>query len=234
MSKNPFNKITLYHFPATRSSRVKWILRETVGDDFELTRLDLYKGAQYRPDYLQLNPNHNVPLLEIEFTNGETLRMIESAAMVSFLADALPEKNLAPAPGPTKARADYLQMLHFGATQMDMCLWQVRVHEHILTAEEKDQRVIDRYRKKLRTEIEPQLLARLNSQAFICGEDFTAADCIIGHNVFWARAYGECQDEAYAAYLSRLSKREAFQRTFDDLEGFELQPPSGSRPGFAG
>ena len=77
-------------------------------------------GAQYRPDYLEKNPNHAVPLLEIELEDGTSLRMIESGAIVQWLADAVPEKRLAPPPGPSAARADYLQMLQFGAIHVDM------------------------------------------------------------------------------------------------------------------
>jgi glutathione S-transferase len=218
-------KLTLYHFPATRSARVKWMLHEIVGDAFETVLLDLYAGAQYAPDYLAKNPNHNVPLLEIEFADGGFLTMCESAGMVAWLADAFPEKALAPPPGPTPARADYLHMLLFGASPMDMMLWQIRVHEHLLPEAECDAATIARYRKKFASEVEPQLAARLHKSGFICGEAFTAADCVIGHNVTWARAYGLCTDDVFRAYLSRLSKRPAFLAAFADARNFSLAPP---------
>jgi hypothetical protein len=44
--------LRLYHFPATRSARAKWILYETVGDAFETVVIDLYKRAQYRPEFI--------------------------------------------------------------------------------------------------------------------------------------------------------------------------------------
>ena len=46
------NKFILHHYPATRSVRVRWILQETVGDKFEVRRVELYEGAQYNSDYL--------------------------------------------------------------------------------------------------------------------------------------------------------------------------------------
>ena len=75
-------KLKLYHYPASRSARVKWALHECVGDDFEVTRVDLYGGAQYSREFMQLNPNHCVPLLDITWDTGKSQRMIESAAMV--------------------------------------------------------------------------------------------------------------------------------------------------------
>jgi glutathione S-transferase len=47
---------------------------------------------------------------------------------------------------------------------------------------------------------------------------------IIGHNVFWARGYGLCQDEVFAGYLSRLMARPAMQTALDDLAGFSIEP----------
>lgn len=222
-------KFKLYHFPATRSARVRWILHETVGDDFEVETVDLYGGRQYAPDYLRINPNHSVPVLEITWNNGETTHMLESAAMVAWLADAFPEKNLAPpADELSPARADYLQMLHFGGSWMDMMLWQVRIHEHILPKDEADNHTIARYRAKMEKEVEPQLLARLANHDFICGDGFTAADCVIGHNVTWARGYGMCQDRAFRAYLSRIAKRDAFKKAFADAKQFKAEPPGGA------
>lgn len=217
--------LKLYHFGPSRSARAKWILHETVGDAFEATRVNLYAGEQYAPSYLEKNPNHNVPVLEITFEDGETMVMLESAAIVGFFADAYPEKRLAPPPGLSSARADYLQMLHFGGSTMDMILWQIRIHEHVLPPAERDQRTIDRYRKKLSSEIEPQLAARLGKHRFICGDDFSAADCVIGYNVAWARMYDQCKDDIFGSYMGALAERPAFRSAFSDAAGFSPEAP---------
>jgi glutathione S-transferase len=223
-------RFKLYHFPLSRSARVKWMLHEVLGDDFEVEVVPLYRGTQYTPEYLAKNANHCVPTLRIDFADGTTMHMIESGAMVAFLADAFPEKRLAPPPQErSQRRADYLQMLHFGASWMDMMLWQVRIHEHLLPAAEQDPRTVARYRKKFVAEVEPQLAARLSRSAFICGDEFSAADCIIGHNVTWARGYGLCRDELFRAYLSRLSKRPAFAAAFADAGEFERAVPEEAR-----
>ena len=223
------NKLKLYHFPATRSARVRWALHETVGDDFEVQKVQLYRGEQYHDEYLQKNPYHNVPLLEISMEDGSVHRMLESVAMVEWLVDAFPEKQLSPPVGLSLARADYLQMLHFGGTWMDMMLWQVRIHEHVLPSEQADARTIDRYRTKFVQEVEPQLKERLGRTPYICGESFSGADIVIGHNVTWARGYQLCQDEIFREYLSRLSKRSAFVKAFADARDFEPEVPNRNR-----
>ena len=157
----------------------------------------------------------------------ETLALASwvGAAIVAFLADAYPAAGLALRPGPSPERADYLQMLHFGSTWMDMMLWQIRIHENVLPADQRDDRTIVRYRRKFEQEAEPQVAERLGRTPFICGESFTAADCIVGHSVIWARGYGLCRDEVFKAYVGRLSQRPAFTAAFADAREFEKQVP---------
>jgi len=223
------SRFKLYHYPATRSARVKWLLHELL-DDFDVEIVPLYDGAQYEEDYLRLNPNHNVPTLEIMMADGSSAHMLESGAMISFLADAFPEKNLAPPAGEASLRrADYLQMLHFGASWMDMMLWQIRIHENILPDDEKDPATIDRYRRKFADEVEPQLKQRLEKTSYICGDEFYAADCVIAHNVAWARSYGLCSDKTFRAYLANVSRRPAFGLAFADAHQFSHEVPDNAR-----
>jgi glutathione S-transferase len=221
-------RLKLYHFPASRSARVKWLLHELLEDEFDVEVVQLYQGVQYTPEYLAMNPNHNVPALEITMDDGERHTMLESGAMVLFLADLYPDKNLAPAPAPfSLARADYLQMLHFGTSTIDMMLWQIRIHTHLLGSE-SDDRTIARYQQKMTTEVEPQLIRRLALTDYICGDTFCAADCVMGQNVLWAQAYGLCQSDAFSGYIARLSQRPAFVQAYADLGDFSLAPPGDS------
>lgn len=110
MAGGGFERLRLYHYPATRSARVKWVLHETVGDAFETIPLDLYAGAQYAPGYVAINPNHNVPLLEIDFADGGSMRMLESAGMVGRKSSraiwrAFPSGRLSGTHSPTSVRS---------------------------------------------------------------------------------------------------------------------------------
>jgi glutathione S-transferase len=214
------------HFPATRSTRVLWAAYEAANCPIEVEKIELYQGQQYSPSYLARNPNHSVPILDITWEDGSVQTMVESAAMVTFLADAFPAAGLAPPANASPERADYLQMIHFGGTQADMMLWQVRIHEHVLPQDQQDPRTVARYRAKFKDEIEVQLAARLANHDYICGDSFTAADCVIGHCVTWARGYGLCQDRVFRNYLSRIASRPAFQKAFADARGFEPKPPA--------
>ena len=209
--------LTLYHFPGSRSARVRWALHETYGEDYELKTLKLLEGQQYAPEFLEKNPNHSVPLLEISWDDGSSQTMLESTAMVEWLADAHPEKKLAPAPDLTRERADYLQMMQFAGSWMDSLLWQLRVHRDLLPETESDPKTIQRAMDKMALEIEPQLLGRLSKSEYICGDEFSAADILMGHNVNWARAYGLFQGDEFKAYVGRLAARPAFRSAFADV-----------------
>jgi glutathione S-transferase len=218
--------IKLYHYPATRSTRVKWLLHEIYGDSFEVEVLELYDGMQYEAEFLRVNPNHNVPLLELTLSNGKVHYILESGAMVSMLADINPQKKLAPpATEFSEERANYLQMLHFASSSWDMMLWQIRIHKHVLPDGEKDGRTAQRYENKIREEVEPQLLARLTQHDHICGPEFSAVDCLVGHNILWSKSYGLCEDSVFGDYLSRVSKRPAFLSAFSDAHKFDPIPP---------
>jgi glutathione S-transferase len=63
----------------------------------------------------------------------------------------------------------------------------------------------------------------------IGGEHFSGADIIIGQNVTWARGYKRCADELFRSYLSRVSKRPAFQKAFSDVHDFRFAPPENNQ-----
>ncbi|MEL6829276.1 MAG: glutathione S-transferase family protein [Pseudomonadota bacterium] len=216
-------RLVLHHYPASRSVRAKWMLHETVGDAFEVKRVDIYKGDQFNAEQLAVNPNHNVPVLEIHWAGQPVQHMLESAAIVQWLAERFPEKALAPT-GAGPDRADYLRYFIFGANWMDMVLWQVRAQKHLLTPDKADPVALARYEQKFRSECEPQIADRLAQGDYILGELFSAADVIIGYNVFWARGYGFCKDKLFADYLDRLLTRPAFQKALSDAGEFKLEP----------
>ena len=216
---------TLYHYPLTRSTRVKWLLHDIFGDEFDnrvpLEKVVVRRGEQFRPEYLAVNPNHAVPVLRVDTGRDPGYSIFESGAMLAWLADVFPERGLAPpAHALSVERADYLQMLHFGSSSVDMMLWQLRLHLGLLPADQRDVATVARYRSKFTTEVEPQLSARLAATPWICGQRFSAADCVTGHNIGWARNYGLAQGPVFDDYLARLAERPAFAAAYSDRDQF--------------
>lgn len=99
-----------------------------------------------------------------------------------------------------------------------------------LTHTPDDQRnhsLVDNMRRKF-TICANVLSTVLNDRPYVCGEKFTAADCVIGYNVWWASVIqgGSLLDDypVLRSYLDRLQKRPAFVKTFS---GFR-KPSGGS------
>ena len=216
-----FSHIKLYHYPLSRSARVKFLLHELFDEDFEVHKMDMFQGEAMTPEYLAKNPNHAVPVLELTFEGGSVHTMIESGAMILFLADAFPDKKLAPPISDAAARADYLQIVQFHAAWMDMMLWQIRMNETLLPKEIRSVDIAQFNRDKLSNEIAPQLSDRIKANEYMCAGGFSAADCIAAQNINWARAYGICKEPVFDAYLSRLKQRPTFRQTFADAREFE-------------
>ena len=63
------------------------------------------------------------------------------------------------------------------------------------------------------------LSQHLSDKKFICGDNFTAADCVIGFNVWWASVVqGGSLLEDYPLlrdYLDRLKARPLFKKVFE-------------------
>lgn len=172
-----------------------------------------------RPDFLAKNPNHAVPVLDITYEDGTEQTMFESGAMMVWLADV--HGQLAPRPDEFAARANYMQMMFFGSSHMDMSLWQIRLNESLFPDAMRSPAAAKFNRDKIETEMMPQLELRLGATSYICGDKFTAADCLMVQNVNWARAYGLCRTPVFDAYISRISKRESFIKAYSDASQFE-------------
>jgi len=213
------SNLTLYHYPLSRSARVKWLLHEMRGEDFLTKRVALRKGKQFTPEFLAKNPSHGVPVLDVSYADGSEQTITESLAIMTWLADQ--DERFAPPTTDLRGRADYLQVMALGGSWMDQMLWNIRLHETILPKPARNAAYAEFNRDKIKNEIAPQLSARLEKHDFICGDSFSAADCMTAHNVNWAGAYGLCRTEVFKAYMGRMKSRPAFQMAFADAKEFE-------------
>ncbi len=103
----------LFYFPSACSLSPHIVLREA-GLAFELDRIDLAtRRTEDGEDYRRINPMGYVPALRLD--DGQVLT--EGAAIVQFIADAHPDRNLAPRPG-TVARARVQAWLNFIAAEL--------------------------------------------------------------------------------------------------------------------
>lgn len=192
-----------------------------LGVPHEVVRVDLLKGEGMTPDFLTLNPNHAVPVLHLKYDDGREQTLFESGAMVLHLADLYPEAGLSPSVSNPVARADYLQMVAFNTAHLDTILWNIRLNRDLFPKPVRSEAIVAFNMAKLQNEIVPQLETRLADQDWICGDQFSAADCIMAQNIGWMRAYGVGHDGIVHAYAKRLQARPSWQTAYADAREFE-------------
>ncbi|HMK89157.1 MAG TPA: glutathione S-transferase family protein [Methylocystis sp.] len=186
-------KLTLFHAPQTRSSGAR-ILLEELGAPYELHVLNTKLGEHRTPEYLAINPLGKVPAIR----HGEAI-VTEQVAIYVYLADAFPQKGLAPAIG-DPLRGPYLRWIAIYGSAFEPA-------------------VVDRARKT-----EPGIRAlspygefdtllnlvrgQIAKGPYLFGERLTAADLLWGTALRWTTLFGIVpKTDDIAAYIDRIAER---------------------------
>jgi glutathione S-transferase len=191
-------RLTLYHWAPSRSMTARWMLEE-VGQPYDIELIDLSKGAQANPDFLRVNPMGKVPALR----HGDTF-VTETAAICCYLADAFPEAKLAPAMG-DPLRGPYLKWLFFGPSCIEPAITQrsmgwPEARRGMLGWGSFD-------------DVVEVLRGAVAHGPYILGEQFTAADVVIGAGIRWGMEFKLLPELAeFSTYSARLAARPALQR----------------------
>lgn len=79
----------LYYHPMSTCSRRVLMVAHHLKIGVDLVPVNLFKGEQNSPDFLKLNPNHRVPVLE-----HDGFVIWESYSIMQYLADMTPGQNI--------------------------------------------------------------------------------------------------------------------------------------------
>lgn len=203
--------LTLYHATPSRSSVVLWMLEE-IGEPYDIHLLSLAAGDNLKPDYLAVNPMGKVPALS---HNGTIIT--EVAAICTYLADAFPQKKLN-VPVGTPQRGVYLKWLFFGPG----CL-EPAVVDRAAPRKDPPRRAMLGYGDFDTT---MNVLAKaVEKGPWLMGEQFTAADVVIGANIRWATIFKLIPErKEFLDYAARIAARPAAQRA--EAKDKELAVPA--------
>jgi glutathione S-transferase len=191
--------LTLYHAAPSRSSIALWMLEE-VGEPYDVKLIKLSEGDQLKPDYLAINPMGKVPALK----HGD-VTITEVAAICTYLADAFPDKNLNVPIGDPR-RGPYLKWLFFGPG-----CFEPAVMDRAAPRKEPARRAMLGYGDFDTT---MNVVAKAVERGpWLMGEQFTAADVVIGANIRFGMMFKLVPERAtFLDYAARIAKRPAAQR----------------------
>jgi len=173
---------------------------EEIGEPYDIKLLRLAEGDQQRPDYLAINPRGKVPALQ----HGDVV-ITESAAICTYLADAFPKARLNVPIGDAR-RGIYLKWLFFGPG----CL-EPAVIDRAAPRKEEPRRAMLGYGD---FDTVMNVLAKaVEKGPWLMGEQFTAADVVIGANIRWGMIFKLLPErKEFLDYAARIAARPAAQR----------------------
>ncbi|MCC7273165.1 MAG: glutathione S-transferase [Alphaproteobacteria bacterium] len=191
--------LTLYHIPQSRSLTALWMLEE-LGLPYRVRKLDLAAAEQRGAAYLKINPSGKVPAL----ADGPMV-VTERGAICMHLADRYAPGRLAPIVVDPR-RAEYLSWMFYAAGVLEPLLTLAFLRIEMpappgalawgdwttMTAVVRD---------------------AVAHREFLLGNQFSAADIMVGSMLAWALGTGVMEREGpTAAYVERLAARPARQR----------------------
>jgi len=211
MSAKP--DITLFYCPKTRAVPVRWMLEE-LGVPYALHRVDVYKKEPRSAAHLAVHPLGSVPAI-VDHRRAD-LTMFESAAILIYLAETY--NKLQPAVG-TLDRAAYLQWIVFVIATVEEPLHRMFVNgpaNPSIPAEKKNAHALEEGKTRVK-EVTRVLEKALEGKEYLVGNQFTAADVIVGGVLSWAHMIGALEGHApLQAYVARLQARPAWKRANAD------------------
>jgi glutathione S-transferase len=191
-------KLTLYHAAPSRSAVTRWMLEE-LGEPYDIRLLSLNKGDNRGADYLAVNPMGKVPALE----HGGVV-ITEAAAICAYLADEFPRAKLNVPVGDPR-RGIYLKWLFFGPSCMEPA-----ITDRAFPRKEEPRRAMLGYGD---FDTVMYVVAKaVSAGPYLMGEQFTAADVVIGSNLRWGMLFKLLPERPeFMAYVGRLAARPALQ-----------------------
>ena len=193
--------IKLFELGSTRSARVRWTLLEaglayeSVGNSVEVFGSEELRG---------LHPLGKLPAAIID---GKPL--FESAAIVTAVADLVPEKNLIARPGSWSRNLHY-QWICFALTEMEPYVHSTEINstDFVLPEPQHVPAIIEQ-NSMMYKRAAAVLEAVLGRTDYLIENRFLATDIIIGYTISWGQEQGLLGEfPNLLAYLERLLRRE--------------------------
>lgn len=188
-----------YWSQRTRANRIAWMLEE-FGAPYERVVIDIDDpAARADPAFREASPMGKVPAIE-----DGPVKLWDSGAIALYLADAYPEAGLGVPVGDPR-RGAFLQWTLYTNAVMEPAMVAKFANLPVNTR----QHGFGSFDLMIAT-----LEAGLTPGPWILGDQFTAADVLLGSSAHFLKAFRILPDlpPAMAAYVERCVARPAFER----------------------
>lgn len=219
MSARSSKPIDLYYWPTPNGWKIT-IMLEECGLPYNLIPVNIGKGDQFKPDFLEISPNNRMPaIVDHDGPGGEPISVFESGAILQYLG----RKTGQYYPADERGRVAVDEWLFWQMGGFGPMLGQT--HHFRIYAPENLAYAIDRYTNEA-NRLYGVLNRRLEGRDFICGTYSIADMACIG----WARGWEKQGQDIrqfpnVGRWLETMQARPAVQRGL--AIGAELRNPAG-------
>jgi GST-like protein len=148
-----------------------YIMLEETGLPYREKFIDVWKGDQYGPEFLKVNPNNKIPaIVDHDGPGGNPYTVIESGAILLYLA----EKTGKFLPKDTARRFEAIQWLMIQVTGVGPMFGQL-THFKQFAPKGSDDYALKRYQSEVKR-LYGVLEQRLSASAYLGGVDYSIAD----------------------------------------------------------
>ncbi|RHZ57479.1 glutathione S-transferase family protein [Aspergillus thermomutatus] len=200
-----YNMLIVHHLQRSQSERIVWLCEE-LGIPYELRTYQRDAKTLLSPPALQqLHPTQAAPVIQ----DGDTTHA-ESGAIVEYILSKYGDRKLTIAPTADNY-SDYLYFLHFANGYFQPA---VMGFSRLLRSGISPEDPSAKYAKRNFDQALKILDDRLKKNAWLAGEEFTAADVMSVFTLTTARLFCPYSLEGYEgilAYLQRVNQRESYQ-----------------------
>jgi len=213
--------IDLYTWPTPNGQKVHIALEE-LGLPYTTIAVNIGEGAQFKPAFLAINPNHRIPaIVDHEGPGGGSVTLFESGAILIYLA----EKAGRMIPTDPSDRYLCLQWLMFQMGGVGPMFGQANHFANY--APEKIPYAIERYTKEVQR-LARVLEKRLADSPFLAGRDYSIADIATYPWVHYAMDAGALNGDetpGVKRWLRSVAARPAVERGMALLADRRRQGP---------
>ncbi|MGQ5288654.1 GSH-dependent disulfide bond oxidoreductase [Pectobacterium actinidiae] len=206
--------IDLYYAPTPNGHKITLFLEEA-NLPYQLHRVNISKGEQFKPEFLAISPNNKIPaIVDTQPTEGDTpISLFESGAILLYLA----EKHGVLLSTSLRERTATLQWLFWQVAGFGPMLGQNHHFNHY--APQPVPYAIERYQQETQR-LYRVLDKHLQDSPWLAGENYSIADiATYPWVVSYARQRVDLDDyPAVKAWYTRISERPATQRAYQLIE----------------
>ncbi|MEI7366898.1 GSH-dependent disulfide bond oxidoreductase [Pectobacterium sp. 1950-15] len=206
--------IDLYYAPTPNGHKITLFLEEA-NIPYQLHRVNISKGEQFRPEFLAISPNNKIPaIVDTQPAEGDTsISLFESGAILLYLA----EKHGVLLSSSLRERTATLQWLFWQVAGFGPMLGQNHHFNHY--APQPVPYAIERYQQETQR-LYRVLDKHLQDSPWLAGEHYSIADiATYPWVVSYARQRVDLDDyPAVKAWYTRISERPATQRAYQLAE----------------